>query len=59
MRKHAPFQAVVCVHFIESHYENLGEERCLELCAKGCFAEISSYIEDKDGISWRVYPPRD
>ncbi len=28
--------------FIESHYKDLGEKRCLELCAKGCFAEISS-----------------
>lgn len=29
-------------HFIESHYENLGEERCLALCANGNFEEISS-----------------
>lgn len=29
-------------HFIESHYENLGEERCLALCANGYFEEISS-----------------
>lgn len=29
-------------HFIESHYENLGEERCLALCVNGYFEEISS-----------------
>lgn len=32
--------------FIESHYENLGIERCLTLCAQGVFEEINSTNED-------------
>ena len=32
--------------FIESHYENLGIERCLTLCTQGVFEEINSTNED-------------
>lgn len=32
--------------FIESHYENLGIERCLALCTQGIFEEINSSNED-------------
>lgn len=32
--------------FIESHYENLGIERCLTLCTQGVFEAISSSNED-------------
>lgn len=32
--------------FIESHYENLGTERCLTLCTQGVFEEINSTNED-------------
>lgn len=32
--------------FIESHYDNLGIERCLTLCTQGVFEEINSTNED-------------
>lgn len=32
--------------FIETHYEALGIDRCLELCAKGCFEKISSFNDN-------------
>ena len=32
--------------FIESHYENMGIERCLTLCTQGVFEEINSTNED-------------